>query len=88
MGATFAFPRRFSFRLAGGRNTIFLTSALLIIPAFITGMALQDKATPLWVFQLCAFLSNGRRARRCSSSPSAALIKAGKAASTRAGRWA
>ena len=57
MGATFRIPASFFIRLAGGRNTIFLTSALLIIPAFITGMALQDKATPLWVFQLCAFLS-------------------------------
>lgn len=57
MGATFRIPASFFIRLAGGRNTIFLTSVLLIIPAFITGLALQDKSTPLWVFQLCAFLS-------------------------------
>ena len=57
MGATFRIPASFFIRLAGGRNTIFLTSLLLIIPAFITGVALQDKTTPLWVFQLCAFLS-------------------------------
>ncbi|TNF56153.1 MAG: MFS transporter [Burkholderiales bacterium] len=57
MGATLRIPASFFIRLAGGRNTIFLTSALLIIPAFITGLALQDKSTPLWVFQLCAFLS-------------------------------
>lgn len=57
MGATFRIPASFFIRLSGGRNTIFLTSALLIIPAFITGLALQDKNTPLWVFQLCAFLS-------------------------------
>ena len=57
MGATFRIPASFFIRLAGGRNTIFLTSTLLIVPAFITGLALQDKATPLWVFQLCAFLS-------------------------------
>jgi len=57
MGATFRIPASFFIRLSGGRNTIFLTSALLIIPAFITGLALQDKSTPLWVFQLCAFLS-------------------------------
>ena len=56
MGATFRIPASFFIRLAGGRNT-FLTSTLLIVPAFITGLALQDKATPLWVFQLCAFLS-------------------------------
>lgn len=57
MGATFRIPASFFIRLSGGRNTIFLTSLLLIIPALITGIALQDKATPLWVFQLCAFLS-------------------------------
>lgn len=57
MGATFRIPASFFIRLAGGRNTIFLTSALLIIPAVITGIALQDTSTPLWVFQLCAFLS-------------------------------
>ena len=57
MGATFRIPASFFIRLAGGRNTIFLTSLLLIIPAFLTGVALQDKTTPLWMFQLCAFLS-------------------------------
>jgi len=57
MGATFRIPASFFIRLAGGRNTVFLTSALLIIPAVWTGIALQDKNTPLWVFQACAFLS-------------------------------
>ncbi len=57
MGATFRIPASFFIRLSGGRNTIFLTSALLMIPAIWTGMALQDKTTPLWVFQACAFLS-------------------------------
>ena len=57
MGATLRIPASFFIRLSGGRNTIFLTSLLLIIPALITGFALQDKSTPLWVFQLCAFLS-------------------------------
>ena len=57
MGATMRIPASFFIRLAGGRNTIFLTSALLIIPALWTGFALQDKSTPLWVFQACAFLS-------------------------------
>ena len=57
MGATFRIPASFFIRLAGGRNTIFLTSLLLIVPAFLTGVALQDKTTPLWMFQLCAFLS-------------------------------
>ena len=57
MGATFRIPASFFIRLAGGRNTVFFTSALLIIPAVWTGIALQDKSTPLWVFQACAFLS-------------------------------
>ena len=56
-GATLRIPASFMIRIAGGRNTIFLTSALLIIPAFGTGIALQSQATPLWVFQLLAFLS-------------------------------
>jgi NNP family nitrate/nitrite transporter-like MFS transporter len=56
-GATLRIPASFFIRLAGGRNTIWLTTALLMIPAIGTGIALQDKATPLWVFQLMALLS-------------------------------
>ncbi len=56
-GATLRIPSSFFIRIAGGRNTIFLTTALLMIPAFGTGIALQDKDTPLWVFQLLALLS-------------------------------
>ena len=57
MGATLRIPASFFIRLCGGRNTIFLTSALLIIPAIGTGLSLQDKSTPLYVFQFWAFLS-------------------------------
>ncbi|MHA1553454.1 MAG: antiporter [Alphaproteobacteria bacterium] len=56
-GATLRIPSTFFIRIAGGRNTIFFTTALLMIPALGTGFALQDKATPLWVFQLLALLS-------------------------------
>src|SRR3990167_10406887 len=56
-GATLRIPASFFIRIAGGRNTIFLTTALLMIPAIGTGLALQDKATPLWTFQLLALLS-------------------------------
>ena len=56
-GATLRIPNSFFIRIAGGRNTIFLTTALLIIPAAGTGIALLDTDTPLWVFQLLAFLS-------------------------------
>ncbi len=56
-GATLRIPSSFFIRISGGRNAIFLTTALLMIPAFGTGIALQDKDTPLWVFQLLALLS-------------------------------
>ncbi|MEE9417672.1 MAG: hypothetical protein V3V01_20510 [Acidimicrobiales bacterium] len=56
-GATLRIPNSFFIRLAGGRNTLFLTTALLMIPAAGTGFALLDQDTPLWVFQLLAFLS-------------------------------
>ncbi len=57
MGATMRIPASFFIRLCGGRNTIFLTTLLLLIPAIGAGIALQDKNTPLWVFQLLAFFS-------------------------------
>ncbi len=56
-GATLRIPSTFFIRIGGGRNTIFFTTALLMIPAVGAGFALQDKATPLWVFQLLALLS-------------------------------
>ncbi len=56
-GATLRIPSSFFIRIAGGRNTIVFTTALLMIPAIGTGIALQSKETPLWVFQLLAFLS-------------------------------
>ncbi|ETN92192.1 Nitrite facilitator 1 [Gammaproteobacteria bacterium MOLA455] len=56
-GATLRIPSSFFIRLAGGRNTIFLTTALLMVPAFGAGIALQSQDTSLWVFQLLALLS-------------------------------
>lgn len=56
-GATLRIPSSFFIRLCGGRNTIFFTTALLIIPAVGTGFALQSQDTPLWIFQLLALLS-------------------------------
>ncbi|MES9899457.1 MAG: antiporter [Sedimenticola sp.] len=56
-GATLRIPSSFFIRIAGGRNTIFFTTALLMIPAVGAGFALQDPNTPLWVFQVLAFLS-------------------------------
>jgi NNP family nitrate/nitrite transporter-like MFS transporter len=50
-------PASFVIRLSGGRNTIFLTTAMLLAPALGTGMALQHPEWPLWVFQLMALWS-------------------------------
>ncbi|MEE9412284.1 MAG: MFS transporter [Methylococcales bacterium] len=56
-GATLRIPSSFFIRLCGGRNTIFFTTCLLILPALGTGLALQDKNTPFWVYQVLALLS-------------------------------
>lgn len=56
-GATLRIPSTFFIRLCGGRNTIFLTTALLIIPAIGAGLLLQNIDTPLWKFQILALLS-------------------------------
>ncbi|MBN8451113.1 MAG: antiporter [Candidatus Accumulibacter sp.] len=56
-GATMRIPASFLIRLAGGRNTIFLTTAMLLAPAIGTGIALQHKDWPLWMFQLMALWS-------------------------------
>jgi len=56
-GATLRIPSSFFIRLAGGRNTIFFTTALLMIPSLGTALALQNPENPLWVFQILAFLS-------------------------------
>ncbi|MFA5515046.1 MAG: MFS transporter [Desulfuromonadales bacterium] len=56
-GATLRIPSSFLIRIAGGRNTIFFTTALLMIPALGTGIALQDMATPIWVYYILALLS-------------------------------
>jgi NNP family nitrate/nitrite transporter-like MFS transporter len=56
-GATLRIPSSFFIRLCGGRNTIFFTTALLMLPALGTGIALQDKNTPFWIFEVLALLS-------------------------------
>ncbi len=56
-GATLRIPSTFFIRIAGGRNTIFFTTALLMIPAVGAGIALQNIDTPLWTFQVLALLS-------------------------------
>ncbi|MBV1867564.1 MAG: antiporter [Marinosulfonomonas sp.] len=56
-GATLRIPSTFFIRIAGGRNTIVFTTALLMIPAIGAGFALSNPDTPLWQFQVLAFLS-------------------------------
>jgi NNP family nitrate/nitrite transporter-like MFS transporter len=56
-GATLRIPSTFFIRLAGGRNTIFLTTSLLILPALGVGIALSNPDTPFWHFQVLALLS-------------------------------
>src|SRR5262249_1743752 len=56
-GATMRIPASFLIRLAGGRNTIFLTTAMLLAPAIGTRIVLQHKDWPLRAFQLLALWS-------------------------------
>ncbi len=56
-GATLRIPSSFLIRIAGGRNVVFLTTALLILPALGTGLALRNPNTSLLTFQILAALS-------------------------------
>ncbi len=56
-GATLRIPSTFFIRLCGGRNTIWLTTSLLILPALGLGIALSSPDTPFWHFQILALLS-------------------------------
>lgn len=56
-GATLRIPNSFLIAIAGGRNVIALTTALLLIPAVGLGIALQDINTPFATFAILAALS-------------------------------
>jgi NNP family nitrate/nitrite transporter-like MFS transporter len=56
-GATLRIPSAFLVPLAGGRNTVAVTTALLIVPALGAGIALQDTTTPFSTFAALAALS-------------------------------
>jgi NNP family nitrate/nitrite transporter-like MFS transporter len=56
-GATLRIPGAFMVSLAGGRNTVAVTTALLIVPALGAGLALADPATPYRTFVALAVLS-------------------------------
>lgn len=56
-GATLRIPNSFLIGLGGGRNVIFVTSALLIIPCVGVGLALQNINTSYMTFAIFAALS-------------------------------
>ncbi len=56
-GATLRIPHSFLIAMANGRNTVAVTTALLLLPCLGAGVALRDPATPYWVFTMLAALS-------------------------------
>jgi len=56
-GATLRIPNSFMIAICGGRNVKFMTTVLLIVPAVLAGIALQDPATPFGVYIVLAALS-------------------------------
>ena len=56
-GATLRIPNSFLISLGGGRNVIFVTTGLLLIPAIVVGFALQDINTSYITFAIFAVLS-------------------------------
>lgn len=56
-GATLRIPSSFLVALAGGRNVVAITTALLLAPALGAGVALQDKGTSFTTFAVLAVLS-------------------------------
>lgn len=56
-GATLRIPSSFLIRISGGRNVISLSTALLVLPALGTGLALRNPDTSLLTFQVLAALS-------------------------------
>lgn len=56
-GATLRLPNSFLISLGGGRNVIFVTTSLLLIPAIGTGIALGDINSSYMMFASMALLS-------------------------------
>jgi NNP family nitrate/nitrite transporter-like MFS transporter len=56
-GATLRIPNSFMIAICGGRNVKFMTTFLLILPALGAGIALQNQATPFYIFIILAGLS-------------------------------
>ncbi len=56
-GATLRIPNSFLIGIGGGRNVVFISTALLLIPCIGVGLALQDVNTPYLTFAILAALS-------------------------------
>ncbi|WP_264559452.1 hypothetical protein [Flavobacterium sp. N2270] len=56
-GATLRLPNSFLISLGGGRNVVFITTALLLIPAIGTGIALSDVNSSYLFFAAMALFS-------------------------------
>jgi NNP family nitrate/nitrite transporter-like MFS transporter len=56
-GATLRIPNSFLIAIAGGRNVIALSTALLLLPGVGVGIALQDNTTPFFTLVVLAALS-------------------------------
>jgi len=56
-GATLRIPNAFLIAIAGGRNVIVVSTALLLIPSIGAGIALRDLTTPFEWFVVLAVLS-------------------------------
>ena len=56
-GATLRIPNGFLVGIGGGRNVIFLTTALLLIPAFGAGVAMGNKDVPYMTLAILAATS-------------------------------
>jgi NNP family nitrate/nitrite transporter-like MFS transporter len=54
VGATARFPYTLAVPIFGGRNWTIVSALLLLIPALLLGVLVQDPDTPFWMFALAA----------------------------------
>ena len=56
VGATLRFPYTFAVGIFGGRNWTVISALLLLIPAIMLGVIVQNPETPFWMFAIAAAL--------------------------------
>ncbi len=54
VGTTARFPYTFAVPIFGGRNWTIISALLLLIPAVMLGVLVQDPSTPFWMFLVAA----------------------------------